>query len=36
MLAGQKGIVGSLEEYLAKQKSEKIPPAPALTKEGGL
>ena len=36
MLAGQKGIVGSLEDYFAKQKSEEIPPAPALTEEGGL
>ncbi|NLW55789.1 MAG: branched-chain amino acid ABC transporter permease [Firmicutes bacterium] len=36
MLAGQKGIVGSLEDFFAKQKSEGTPQTPALTEEGGL
>ncbi|HBL35192.1 MAG TPA: hypothetical protein DDZ55_00125 [Firmicutes bacterium] len=36
MLAGEKGIVGSLEAYLAKIKEKNSQPTPALTKEGGL
>ncbi|HHT49801.1 MAG TPA: branched-chain amino acid ABC transporter permease [Firmicutes bacterium] len=36
MLAGEKGIVGSLESYLAKRKAKKSMMQPALTKEGGL
>lgn len=36
MLAGEKGIVGSLEAYLEKRKNKKSQLQPALTKEGGL
>ena len=36
MLAGQKGIVGSLEGYLAKYTAKKSEPTPALTQEGGV
>lgn len=36
MLAGEKGIVGSLEGYLEKLKEKRTLAKPALTKEGGL